>query len=230
MDAPALTVPDFDAVVADLRDLSRNHLLVFRVEVGRTIAEAFYGGDVASYRDRSAPGSLSDFLFARKDELGDLGLGPRLIRESLLAWQVFRELPEDLRPRLVYSHVVALARVEDRATRQLLAQATLENGWRGPQLEGAIAAAASGRWIDADPKPGLQPPEPPQPEPAKKPAVGWALKRVERSVAEFSAVADTFDEVAVDKLSTARRERALAAATALRDRADRLVQRLGSQG
>ena len=200
MDQPALPAPDYDAVIADLRDLSRNHLLVFRVEVGRTLAEAFYGGDVAAYRRRSGPSSLKDFLVARADELGDLGLGPHLIRESLLAWQVIRELPEALRPRLVYSHVVALARVEDRATRLLLAQATLDNGWRGPELEHAIAAVASGRWIDADPAQGLQPPTPP-PEPAKTPAVGWVVKRAERSVADFAAVADVLEEVDVEKRS-----------------------------
>lgn len=229
MDLPELPKPDFDAVLAQLRELSRNHLLVFRVEVGRTVAEAFYDGDVERYRTRASDGSLKDFLAERATELRDLGLEAHLVRKCLLAWQVVSELPPELRPRLVYSHVVELARVEDRSTRLLLAQATLDNGWSGEALKDAIAAAEAGKWIDADPKPGLQPPKAEVVEaPPKKVSVGWAVKRAERSVEDFDAVVDEWERVDVGALSAKQRERALAAASAMRDRAARLVERLKS--
>ena len=93
-----------------------------------------------------------------RSPLADLGLHPQLIRQSLLAWDVVADLPEDVRPRLIYAHVLELARVDDRATRRLLAQAALDNGWTGKALRGAVDATRSGRWIDVDPAPGLQPP------------------------------------------------------------------------
>jgi hypothetical protein len=229
---PDLPAPDFDAVLDDLRTLSRNHLLVFRVEVGRTLAEAFYGGEVARYRARTET-ALKTFLVERAADLADIGLHPQLIRQSLLAWQVVSELPDELRPRLVYSHVVELARVEDAATRRLLAQATLDNGWTGDTLKDAVAAVLRGEWIDADPEPGLLPAKrnpDPDPAPDAKPKVGWALRRAERSAASLSAVADEWDRIDVQALSTTQRERALEAARQLRDRAERLEARLRREG
>ncbi|MBM4109703.1 MAG: hypothetical protein FJ255_13000 [Phycisphaerae bacterium] len=229
-DLPTRTVPDFDDVLAQLEHLARTHLLLFRVEVGRTLAEAFYGGDVDRYRTRSADGALKDFLAERAGPLADLGLHPQLIRQSLLAWDVVADLPEDVRPRLIYAHVLELARVDDRATRRLLAQAALDNGWTGKALRGAVDATRSGRWIDVDPAPGLQPPPPEEPVDApKKVAVGWALKRAERTVSDFAAVADELGQVDVAALSEKQRVRALAAVEELRQRVERLQARLSGR-
>jgi hypothetical protein len=98
--------------------------------------------------------------------------------------------------------VLELARVDDRATRRLLAQAAFDNAWTGEALRGAVDATRSGRWIDVDPAPGLQPPPPEEPADApKKVAVGWALKRAERTVNDFAAVAEEWDQVDVAALS-----------------------------
>jgi hypothetical protein len=225
-DLPALTGPDFDDVLAQIERLARTHLLVFRVEVGRTLAEAFYGGDVDRYRTRSADGALKDFLAERAGPLADLGLHPQLIRQSLLAWDVVADLPEDLRPRLIYAHVLELARggrpdpspARAGGPRQRLdRQGAAGRGRRDPVR----------RWIDVDPAPGLQPPPPEEPLDApKKVAVGWALKRAERTGGDFAAVAEEWDQVDVAALSEKQRGRALAAVEDLQQRVERLQARL----
>jgi hypothetical protein len=81
-DLPTLPGPDFDDVLAQLERLARTDLLVFRVEVGRTLAED---------RTRSADGALKDFLAERAGPLADLGLHPQLIRQSLLGLAAHRK-------------------------------------------------------------------------------------------------------------------------------------------
>jgi hypothetical protein len=116
--------------------------------------------------------------------------------------------------------------VDDR-TRRLLAQAALDNGWTGKALRGAVDATRSGRWIDVDPAPGLQPPPPEEPLDApKKVAVGWALKRAERTGGDLAAVAEEWDQVDVAALSEKQRGRALAAVEDLQQRVERLQARL----
>jgi hypothetical protein len=47
-ESAALT-PVFDALLGELTQLSRNHLRYFRVQVGRSVADARYSGDPAAY-------------------------------------------------------------------------------------------------------------------------------------------------------------------------------------
>ena len=63
----------------------------------------------------------------------------------------FQSLPPEAVARLPFTHVVELSRVEDSATRSLLALATLNNNWTSRQLHDAIQAVRAGRWIDGDP-------------------------------------------------------------------------------
>jgi hypothetical protein len=173
---------------------------------------------------------LKDFLAERAGPLADLGLHPQLIRQSLLAWDVVADLPEDLRPRLIYAHVLELARVDDRATRRLLAQAALDNGWTGKALRGGStrpgpdAGSTStrrrassrrlrrSRWTRR-----------------RRSRWGGRSRRAERTVSDFAAVAEEWDQVDVAALSEKQRVRALAAVEELRQRVERLQARLNGQ-
>ncbi len=99
---PELPAPDFDELVAELAKLSRNHLLFFRIEVGRRLSNAFYGHDPARYRaSRGVKGSsFRRFAAERASELADLGLSDGQLRESLCAFFVVNDLPHELITRL----------------------------------------------------------------------------------------------------------------------------------
>ena len=116
--------PDFDAILVDLAKLSRNHLLYFRVEVGRRLSESFCHDGPELYRSgfRHKEGAFRDFVVAKSAELADLGLSEPLLRQSLRAFFVVKDLPRGVVAQLVCSHVVQLTVVEVDKTRVLLAE------------------------------------------------------------------------------------------------------------
>lgn len=212
---PIATVPDFDALVERLATLSRNHLLFFKVEVGRALDEGFFSGDANAYRsqDPFKDTSLRQFATERADELRELGLNEQALRKCLHAWYVVRDLPPELVARLVISHVVELARLHDEPTRRLLAQATVDNAWTSRALRDAVLAVRAGRWIDGDPAKGLQPPAP-QIEEARRPQPGRVVTRFEKTVEDLGELGGQWATVEVEKLTALQATRVRAALAA----------------
>lgn len=178
--------PDFSHTLERLAQLSRNHLLFFRVEVGRLMLADFFENDPAAYRsqDPAKPHRLSDFLRLHGHFMRDLGLGESVLRQCIVAAIAVASLPPGTLEKLLFSHVVELARVADAAERNVLALATVENHWTSRQLRDAILSAEAGRWIDAQPEvPGLQPAAPALPE--KVMPVGRVVTRFEKAAEEL---------------------------------------------
>ena len=114
----AALAPVFDALLGELTQLSRNHLLYFRVQVGRSVADALYSGDPAAYHHQASnkDSSLRRFAAHRRDQLADLGLTEATLRQCVRAWFVARDLPDGTLERLVLSHLNLLSQVDDAAS------------------------------------------------------------------------------------------------------------------
>lgn len=193
----------YQQLIDRLTTLSTTHLLYFRIEVGRAVAEELDLDDAGA--------NLRAFAVRHASRLEDLGLTEGALRQSVRAFRVVEGLPAELVQRLVFSHVVELARVEDPATRALLARAAADEGWSGRQLRDAVLSARAGLWVDGDTgTPGLQPVAPPPPPPRR--ATGWVVSRMERRVGDFAEVADELDALdpaAMTPLQQARVRKAL---------------------
>jgi hypothetical protein len=231
--------PDFDALLVDLAKLSRNHLLFFRIEVGRRLSKSFYNNDVELYRSshRQKDGAFRDFVSAKGVELADIGLSEQLLRQSLRVFFVVKDLPRALVAQLVYSHLVQLTAVDDDQTRSMLARATVENHWTGKALQSAIVAVREGRWPDGDPdQPGLQPEalapavvdaEAEAAPDWKKPQPGRVVTRFERTAKDLSALMGQWRAVPVEKLTKAQTARVRTAVAELEAQVAELKARIG---
>lgn len=234
----ALTTPmppapagEFVAVLDHLERLTRDHQLYFRLQVGGLMLDSFFGGDAAAYlsRDPTKASKYADFVRACRDRLDDLGLGDAVLRRCVVTRIVYDSLPADLAPRLRFTHLAELAKVEDRATRSLLATASVDNGWSADQLRDAVLAARAGRWIDGQPDvPGIQPPAAAE-EPARTPQLGRVVTKFERTVADLDTLAAEWEQVSTKKLSGAQRKRLEEAVAALEARVAGLRRGLGHE-
>ena len=224
-----LTPPDLDQLLVDLRNLSQNHLLYFRIETGRLIVRTLWDGDRARMRAALAArdGVYQRFVVARADALEDLGLNPTFLRQCLHAWAVVDVLPKEIVPELQFSHVVELTRVDDDQTRDHLARATVANRWSTRALRDAVRAIEAGRWIDADPAPGLQPPAPVRDDPDPPVQPGRVVTRAERVFEEVDELVGQWESIDVSRLSKPQRDRARVVVEALKERVARLEARLG---
>lgn len=219
-----LTVPDqYADTLHKLDQLSRNHLLFFRLEVGKLLLAQFFNGDPAAYlsKDSNKPQSFNNFIATCAVHLGDIGLSEAVVRQCIVAHLVVQSLPPLTANKLPFSQVLELTKVEDTATRGLLAHAAVENHWTTRDLRGAVDAARAGIWIDGDLKtPGLQPPQsvphspgaqpPPLPHysEANRPQAGRVVARFERAFKLRENLACLFNDVLQD-LPSVRRPNAL---------------------
>jgi hypothetical protein len=229
-DTPALASA-FERLLSRLAVLSRKHLLFFRIEVGRAVSDELYGGDPAQYFDQAPnkDNSLRQFAAEKEEQLRDLGLSEATLRQSLRGWFVVQELRHEIVASLMVSHVVELAKVADRATRRLLAEAVHENGWTGSDLKKAIIATEANKWIDGDPRtPGLQPPDP-EAEPPHSPQIGRVVTRVEKIAEHVDEVLAQWEQVPVEKLTKKQQARVRDAVRAVKERVARLESRLPRQ-
>lgn len=226
------TTADFDLLVQKLAELSKSHLLYFRIEVGRATCETFFRGDLDAYYDRDSAktASLRRFVAERADELQAMGLNEQMLRNCILAYFVVADLPPELVQRLAFSQVVELSRLEDGATRKLLAQAAVDNGWSSRATRDAVLAVRAGRWIDGDVvTPGLQPPEPVEvpPEPVKPPQPGRVVTRFEKTNETLDELVAQWEQVDVEQLTELQTMRVREAIGNLKARIARLEGRLG---
>ena len=214
--------PEFADVLADLRQLARNHLLVYRVEVGRVLLERFFAGSAAAYTDMD-PGkelAFTRFVETCAEELSAFRLGERTLRDCIRTHLVFLTLPPAAREALQFSHVVELTRVADPTLRGQLAVASVAGDWSVVQLKGAIGEAKAGNWYDTDADtPGSQPP-PPRELPPPVPQAGRLVTRAEKWAEEVEIWSSQWSAVDASRLSKAQRQRVIAAVTALRAKLD----------
>ena len=218
-DATPVTAPDFDAILDALDGLTRAHVVRYRIEVGALILRAFYDGDMALYyaRDPARAPTWARFLEHGGERLGDLGLSEPLLRQCVLAYGVVEHLdPRDV-DRLLFSHYVALAPLDDAASRRTLGALAAAEGWTVRQTRDAVARVQRGLWVDGDPDlPGLQPEPPPDEGEGKRPQVGRVVNQVERVVDELVAARQRWDLAPRDRMTRAHRERVTAALEQLR--------------
>ena len=183
---------DLKAPYADILDqlrlLSRDMLLAFRLQVGKILLDRFYAGDIHEYRNTLASKDTSFAAFVRTcpTDLTDLGLGGQVARQCINARVTYDLLPPSVRDGLLFSHVVELARLEDPTTRARLAMDTTLQKWSVDQLKDAIEQLTLGNYYDTDgATPGTQPPAPLD-EPERKTQPGRLVARLERAVEDLN--------------------------------------------
>ena len=222
-----LQIPDeFADTLHKLDKLSRNHLLFFRLEVGKLLLAQFFGDDVAAYQsqDPDKPQSFVAFASACAEHLADIGLSEKVLRQCIVAHIVMKSLPPPTAAKLAFTQVLELTRVDDTATRSVLAQAAVENHWTTRELKGAVDAQRAGKWIDGDLKtPGLQPPEPttkqePQYDASHPPQAGRVVARIEKALADFEEIEAQWKLVDGVKLSDLQKGRVLKAVAGLEEK------------
>ena len=101
---PAVSTDLHARVLQTLRALTHEHLLFFRVEVGRVLLEQFFAGDAKSYlsKDPGKGQSFSTFAKDNADALAELGLGEQTLRHCILTHMVVTTLPPGLAEPLGY--------------------------------------------------------------------------------------------------------------------------------
>ena len=229
-EVPALPDPDFDAVFADLDRLTRASLVRYRIEVGRVLVTAFFGGDLANYRahDPTKATPWGRFAEQYREPLADLGLSERLMRQSVLAFGVVQHLPAEAVERLLFSHFVALARLEDPATCRALADMAADEGWSVTQTRDAVARVRAGQWVDADAEaPGLQPAPPDVEVDERPPALGRVVNQVERVLGELGAATERWGRAPRERMTPLQADRVRAAVAEMRARLAELEAGLG---
>ena len=181
-----LKAPYID-ILEELRYLSRDMLLAFRLQVGKLLLDRFYSGSVNEYRDHSGnkDSSFAAFLRTCPGELADLGLGGQVARQCINARVTYDRLPPPVRDGLLFSHVVELARLDDPTARARLAMDTTLQRWTVDQLKEAIGQLTLGNYYDTDSAtPGTQPPAL-RDEPEKAMQAGRLVTRLAKVVEEM---------------------------------------------
>lgn len=226
----ALQIKESYADVLDqLRLLSRDMLLAFRLQVGQLMLERFYGGSAHAYRDKSAHKHVSFAAFLRScpDELADFGLGGRVIRDCIHARITFDTLPPQVRDQLQFSHVVELARLDDPTARARLAMDTTLKSWSVDQLKEAIGQVKLGNYYDTDASaPGTQPPEP-KGELERKPQPGRLVTQLVKAVQELEIWRAEWAAAEKGHLRGEQRERYREAVAELKAKVAELEDELG---
>jgi hypothetical protein len=217
--------PDsFDALLSILTQLSRKHLLSFRIEVGRVVAVVLFDGEPAAFRDHAwnKEGSLRRFAAERREALAELGLSEATLRQCVRAYFVARELPPRVLDGLVLNHLNLLAQVEDDERRALLAQMVVDHGLSGLTLRELVHAIKTG----VNPFDGLRGGD--APEPAQRgPQPGRVVTRFERASDELDGLIGAWAQVPAEKRTPAQVARVKAAVAGWKERIARMEGELG---
>lgn len=219
----------FTDILAELRLLSRDMLLAFRLQVGKLLLDRFYDGDIREYRNSvgTKHASFAAFIRACPSDLTDLGLGGQVARQCINARVTYDMLPAQVRDGLLFSHVVELARLGDPTTRARLAMDTTRQNWSVDQLKDAIGQVNLGNYYDTDgATPGTQPP-PAKGEPEKAAQPGRLVTRLEKAVEELDSWSSQWAEADTSNLRGFQRERYKKALEALKAKVAAMETRLG---
>ena len=203
----------FEDVLDALERLSREHLLAYRLGVGRVLLQSIYGGDARAYasRDPRKEQRFSLFVSECGEQLRRYGLGKQSAREAIVSYLTFQTLPDAVRDGLFYSQVRELARLHDPTARARLAVAAIQGDWSVRELQGAVSAVKAGLPYDADPDtPGIQPQQAPPP---RQLSAGRLVTRAERWTSDLDAWAGMWSQADPGQLR-ARQRRRLAATVA----------------
>ena len=201
---------DFDATLARLERLARDHFTLFRLGVGQLVLDDLFDGDGDAYLQRGSgkPHRFDAFLRQHGAELAELGLGETTLRQCIVCRIVADGLPESVLEGLRLRHL------------------SVANGWTSAQLRDAALAARAGRWIDGAPEiPGLQPPTP-QIAAAPPAHLGRVVTRYERSATDLDDLAAQWSTT-TRKPTGAEKERMQAALAAIVARAQAALATLG---
>ena len=230
--APPQPTDEFAPLFARLKSLVRNHLLQFRVEVGRVILDDFFEGDLSVYGDRShdKQKKFSAFLAANQAALEELGLKPHLLRECVHVQIVYRTLPPAVRDQLGYSHTLALTKVGDPTMRARLANEAVAKHLTIGVFQDTVDAANAGNWYDTDAAiPGVQPKSAPAKDPpSPKPQAGRMVKQAERWVADTAGFTKDWAGIDAAKVKPTQKARLKAAIAGLRAELAVLEKKLGA--
>jgi hypothetical protein len=184
---------NFHSTLDRLQALSRSHILYFRLEVGRLILQDFFGGDAAIYhsRDPHKLQSFRAFIEQCGPQLAELGFSEVGLRQSVLAHLAVAPLPPGTVEKLLFAHVLELARIPDPDTRGILALEAVEKNWTKMELRAATDAA-----LGAEAAP---PPAPPQ--------LGRVVSNFEKAVGTIDSLTDQWTQLAGHKLSGRQKQR-----------------------
>ena len=215
-----LAIPQqFSDVLDQLAGLSRNHLLYFRLQVGRHLLDTFFGGDPAAYTStaKNKEHTFSTFLTTCAAELAEIGLQDRVLRQCISAHLVVLALPAATVQQLGFSQVVELSRVRDVPARLTLAEAAVANHWTSRQIKDAAEAKAAGLTL---PEPTTAPTEP---ESAPVLHQGRVVSRFERAAEDLETLATQWADLSAKALPPVRKERMRKALLALQARTAALL-------
>ena len=200
---------DYSEVLHHLYLLSRDMLLAFRLHVGKLLLDSFYNGRIHDYRDTNPHkhGSFAAFLKTCPAELADLGLGGQVARQCINARVTYDLLPPQVRDGLLFSHVVALARLDDPTARARLAMDTTQQHWTVDQLKAAIGQLTLGNYYDTDPALAGTQPSAPREEPEKAIQAGRLVTRLTKVVEELDTWNEDWKAASTGHLRSEQREK-----------------------
>ncbi len=188
-----MLAPNFRSTLNRLESLSRNHILFFRLEVGRLLLQDFFSGDFVVYQNRDPHKQQSFRTFVEQcgSQLADLGFSEIGLRKCILAHIATAPLPAGTVERLLFSHVLELARVPDPDTRGILALETVEKQWTSVELRAAADAA-----LGAEAAPAPAPPQ-----------LGRVVSNFEKAVGTIDGLTEQWTQLAGHKLSGRQKQR-----------------------
>jgi hypothetical protein len=206
------------AVLAALATLTKSDAKRQRVEAGRIVLDAFFLGRFSEYTDAD-PRKASPFLrFVESNQasLADIRWTSTALRGAIRTFQAWRTLPELLRDGLDADQLMELSRVRDPASRLQLAESALRQHWSMERLHDAIDAVTAS--VAAPPPPDTSIRElaslnrPPAGIGAPSGAEATRLiGRLERAVHELQSALVQVQALSHDNLSSAQKQRLLAA-------------------
>ena len=217
----------FEDILDALEQLSREHLLVYRIGVGRVLLQSIFAGDAGAYasHDPRKEQRFTDFVTKCGAQLRRYGLGVKTARESIVCYIVYETLPAAVRASLFYSQVRELARLRDPTARARLAAAAVQGDWSVIELQDAVSCVKAGLPYDADPEtPGIQPPDAPPP---RELSAGRLVTRAERWTAELDEWSELWSQADASRLRKPQRERMAATVARAQERLAALAAVLG---
>lgn len=221
---------DYAAVLGKLAALSRSLLLTFRLEVGKTMLDEYFAGSARAYHDQNPNkvNSFNEFTKVCQNDLADYGLTSPVIAQCIRARIAWDGLPPQVRDRLRFSHVVALASVGEPNDRARLAFDTTQLGWSVAQLKDAIARVNDHTYYDTDPiTPGTQPP-PAKPEPNKAFQPGRLATQLLKASTDLQAWRQAWATVDAKKVRGLHRQRCVRAVAELKVHIEQLEAELAA--
>ena len=159
----------YDRVVAVLREHCGTAVIRLAVNVGRVVIDEFFQGAEENFVDRNRykETRFADFLRERADDLAEIGLAERTLRNYVHAFLVWRTLPAPVQEASNVATLQELSRLKNPLRRVALAHESTEGHWPVRKLREVIDVEIESEAPTGDGKP-------------KKPAVYKAVAKAEK--------------------------------------------------